>query len=108
MIAPFTAKRIGEFSALVNGYASAVVANALTAGSFDIVQDVAGPVSVGVISEIIGFDGTARDRNRELALALIGAGHETTTTASEEYNRFLEQEVYKKYISESNRRRPAS
>ena len=96
MIAPFTAKRIGEFSGLVERYASAIVANVLSAGSFDIVHDIAGPMSVGVISEIIGFDGGAKDRNRELALALIGAGYETVSTAGDEYNRFLEQEVQKR------------
>jgi len=93
MIAPFTAARIGQLSGLVDRHVRIVVDRALAAGSFDVVHDVGAPLAVGVISEIIGFDDEARDRNRELALAVVGAGHEAATIAHAAYDAFLAEEV---------------
>jgi cytochrome P450 len=93
MIAPFTAARIGELSGLVDRHVRTVVDRALAAGSFDVVHDLGAPLAVGVISEIIGFDDEARERNRELALALVAASHEEAVSAHAAYDAFLAAEV---------------
>jgi cytochrome P450 len=96
MIAPFTAARIDRLSGLVDGHVRAAVAHALEAGKFDIVHDIAAPLAIGVISDVIGFDDEARHLNRELALAVVGANHEAGIAATTAYNDFLADEVTKR------------
>lgn len=96
MIAPFTAKRIGDFTDLVRRRAESVVKKVVDAGEFDVVHDIAEPMSVGVISDILGFDGDTQVRNRSLALTVLRAGYDTVGAASQAYADFLEHEVNKR------------
>jgi cytochrome P450 len=95
MISPFRARHITQFQHIVAAHVSQVLDRAFAKHNFDIVTDIAEPVSVSVISDIIGFDEEARNRNRELSLTLIRADYHQSLHAKAEHDKFLEIEVEK-------------
>lgn len=93
MSAPFRARRIARFEELVQRHVERILAQASSKAIIDVVRDIAEPLSVSVISDIIGFDREARARNRELALDLIHANFEESPAARRAYDGFLADEA---------------
>lgn len=101
MIAPFQARRIVRFEELVRKHVEKLVARAGGKRTIDVVRDIAEPLSVSVISDIIGFNPEARARNRELALALIQARFEEAPAARRAYDEFLAREAERALVEPS-------
>ena len=93
MAAPFRPTKVGVFKPLVERHVDRVLDTASRQRHFDVVRDIAEPLSVSVISDIIGFSPSEADRNRQLALALISARYEDLATARLPYREFIGHEV---------------
>lgn len=93
MIAPFQARRIGRFEESVHKHIETILGRISGKRTVDVVRDIAEPLSVSVISDIIGFDSVARARNRELALGLINANFQESAAARRVYHDFLADEA---------------
>lgn len=65
-------------------------------GSFDIVKDLAEPVPQEVLARILGFDEEAKNKNRELVLAVVHAHFGSSEGAWSDFRSFLSEEIRKR------------
>jgi cytochrome P450 len=93
MAGPFRPTRIGRFEPMVTGHVDQLLAAVATKGECDIVRDIAEPLAVSVVSDIIGFEPSQRDRNRALALAFISATFDGLAAARAPYREFIRRQV---------------
>lgn len=102
MIAPFQARRIGRFEELVHKHIETILEQIGGRSTVDAVRDIAEPLSVSVISDIIGFNPEARARNRELALDMIHANFQEVAKARRVYDEFLAGEAERALVEPSD------
>lgn len=93
MAGPFRATRVGQFEPMVAAHVDRLLDTVEKAGECDVVRDIAEPLAVSVISDIIGFMPSERDRNRELALALVSAAYDELAAARAPYREFIREQV---------------
>jgi cytochrome P450 len=93
MIAPFVPRRIGQFDDLVRGHVDAILDRAAAQASVDVVTDIAEPLAVNVISDIIGFDDEGRRRNREHSKRVVLGTNAALKKSNDGYNEFLRDQI---------------
>lgn len=93
MAGPFRPTKVAQFAPMVERHVAHLL-DALNPDLVcDVVRDVAEPLAVSVISDIIGFGGSERDRNRELALALVNAKYDEMSAARVPYREFIGSQI---------------
>lgn len=102
MAEPFRPSNIGAFEGLVQRHVGRILDEAAVKRTFDVVHDIAEPLSVSVISDILGFDPSQRDLNRAKAVTLIRASYEEVPAARAAYKEFMLEQV------DANLREPGS
>lgn len=93
MAAPFRATKVTQFTPLVEEHVGHLLDAVAKNGGCDVVRDIAEPLAVSVISDVMGFSASGRDRNRQLALALVSAKYDELAAARVPYREFVASQV---------------
>jgi cytochrome P450 len=93
MIAPFVPRQIGQFDPMVRRHVDAILDRVAAMTTVDVVTDIAEPLAVNVISDIIGFDDEARRRNREHSKRVVLGTNAALKNSNDGYNDFLHDQV---------------
>ncbi|MQB00725.1 MAG: cytochrome P450 [Actinobacteria bacterium] len=94
MQAPFLTHRVGQFTGVVRSTVRRVLDGLTGRETFDIVHDVAEPIPLAVISDILGIPaGERQEQHRRLALGYVYADLSTLEQAYEDYSGFFREEV---------------
>ena len=93
MIAPFVPRRVGQFEPLVRAHVDKILGGLPATKPVDVVTDIAEPLAVSVISDIIGFDQEARRSNREHSLRVINGTNQEYAASREAYLEFLRDQL---------------
>jgi cytochrome P450 len=93
MIAPFVPRRVGQFEPLVRHHVGLILDHIETLDAINVVEDLGERLAMNVISDIVGFDEDARERNKEHSRAVVHGTNEGYATRNEGYNEFLREQV---------------
>jgi len=106
----FTPQRIGAWEDRVRELVAASIAKLRTEGSFDVVADLAIPVPVGIISEMLGVEPSRRADFKRWSDAIIentsGAGRDDPFNPRM-VDTIIELISYLRQVSEERKRKPA-
>lgn len=97
MFETFSPKKIKELEPMVARHVSDILDEVEGRESVDVVSDIATEIPFRIISDIIGFDQTARATNKRLSLAVIDEKFDAKSTADANYVEFLKDEVEKNF-----------
>lgn len=101
MQTPFLRGRIGRLAGEVRAEVHSLLDEVARKRHFDVVRDLAGPLPLRIISDLLGISrGDRQDRHHEVAEQLIHADRSTAAAADAAYYEFLHDEV------QERRRRP--
>lgn len=94
MQAPFLRSRIGAFTDLVRSEVRALLDDLEARETFDIVEDLAGPLPLRIISDLLGMSDRQRQaQHQRIANALVFADRDAAGAADRAYYEFLMREV---------------
>ena len=91
--APFLRSRVEIFRELVRAEVGELLDGVARAGSFDIVDDIAAPLPLKIISEFLGIRGERQVLHQQLGHDFVHADITTVAEAEDAYYTFIRQEV---------------